>query len=578
MERSGRCSPATGRRAASSATSTPTRRRPSRRARSPGSRSTSPRARSAARSCASTGPAPGPVPVVGSPARGPRDRSTGCATVLDDLIDGRTARERAGAAGTCWSSAAAPPGIVGGQDGGAPRRPGPPRRARPHRRRLPVDRVRAVQGAAGGRRRRRRAPGARAGSASPSPTSRVDFARVMDHVHAAIRHIAPVDSLEALEAAGVDGAHRATAASPGQGALDVDGETGALPPGARRDRCRAGRAADPGPGRRRPPDQRHRVGPRRGSAPRWWSSAAGSIGCELGQGLRPARRRGHRRRGCAARAASRGRRAAAVRAPRAGVRRRRDPRLGQSRDVRRRHRRRRLRTAVPRRRAAGRLRPAPGRRRTAAPHPRPRAGHRRRRGRRARVRRRRRPPAHHQPAHLGGRRPDRPPAVHPHRRRPRQPGAPATPCSAYAARSRPPRCRGSPTPTPRSPPSASTPDANATGCASSLVHRHVDRAVTEGAHRRPDPSRHRRQGPDPRSHRRRARGPGRPSASSRSPSAADCAPATWPASPTPTRPGTTDRGTPPIADVREQLDRPATRRALHALARTRRWWLERRAA
>ena len=33
-----------------------------------------------------------------------------------------------------------------------------------------------------------------------------------------------------------------------------------------------------------------------------------------------------------------------------------------------------------------------------------------------------------------------------------------------------------------------------------------------------------------------------------------------------------------IADVREQLDRPSTRRALHALARTRRWWLERRAA
>ena len=33
-----------------------------------------------------------------------------------------------------------------------------------------------------------------------------------------------------------------------------------------------------------------------------------------------------------------------------------------------------------------------------------------------------------------------------------------------------------------------------------------------------------------------------------------------------------------VADVREQLDRPATRRALHTLARTRRWWLERRAA
>lgn len=33
-----------------------------------------------------------------------------------------------------------------------------------------------------------------------------------------------------------------------------------------------------------------------------------------------------------------------------------------------------------------------------------------------------------------------------------------------------------------------------------------------------------------------------------------------------------------IADVREQLARPATSRALHTLARTRRWWLERRAA
>ncbi|QYJ04162.1 FAD-dependent oxidoreductase [Nocardioides panacisoli] len=32
-----------------------------------------------------------------------------------------------------------------------------------------------------------------------------------------------------------------------------------------------------------------------------------------------------------------------------------------------------------------------------------------------------------------------------------------------------------------------------------------------------------------------------------------------------------------IADVREQLARPATRRALHGIARTRRWWLERRA-
>ena len=33
-----------------------------------------------------------------------------------------------------------------------------------------------------------------------------------------------------------------------------------------------------------------------------------------------------------------------------------------------------------------------------------------------------------------------------------------------------------------------------------------------------------------------------------------------------------------VADVREQLDRPMTRRALHTLARTRSWWLERRAA
>ena len=53
---------------------------------------------------------------------------------------------------------------------------------------------------------------------------RVDFARVMQHVHAAIRQIAPVDSIEALEAAGVT-VRTGEGRFVGDGTLDLDGET-----------------------------------------------------------------------------------------------------------------------------------------------------------------------------------------------------------------------------------------------------------------------------------------------------------------------------------------------------------------
>jgi pyruvate/2-oxoglutarate dehydrogenase complex dihydrolipoamide dehydrogenase (E3) component len=53
---------------------------------------------------------------------------------------------------------------------------------------------------------------------------RVDFARVMEHVHAAIRQIAPVDSIEALEAAGVT-VRTGEGRFVGDGMLDLDGET-----------------------------------------------------------------------------------------------------------------------------------------------------------------------------------------------------------------------------------------------------------------------------------------------------------------------------------------------------------------
>lgn len=53
---------------------------------------------------------------------------------------------------------------------------------------------------------------------------RVDFPRVMDRVHAAIRRIAPVDSPEALTAAGVS-VRAGHGRFLGEGMLDVDGET-----------------------------------------------------------------------------------------------------------------------------------------------------------------------------------------------------------------------------------------------------------------------------------------------------------------------------------------------------------------
>lgn len=112
---------------------------------------------------------------------------------------------------------------------------------------------------------------------------RVDFARVMGHVHAAIRQIAPVDSVEALEAAGVT-VRTGHGRFVGEGALDLDGErveftqavvaTGAAP------------AVPPIPGLAELDfltsdtvwdltEAPHRVA----------VLGAGSIGCELGQGL-----------------------------------------------------------------------------------------------------------------------------------------------------------------------------------------------------------------------------------------------------------------------------------------------------
>lgn len=53
---------------------------------------------------------------------------------------------------------------------------------------------------------------------------RVDFAQAMSHVHAAIHHIAPVDSPETLEAAGVT-VRRGVGRFLGDGELEIDGET-----------------------------------------------------------------------------------------------------------------------------------------------------------------------------------------------------------------------------------------------------------------------------------------------------------------------------------------------------------------
>ena len=98
-------------------------------------------------------------------------------------------------------------GIVGRQDRRPARCAGAPGGTRPDRWRLPVDRLRAVQGAPGGRGRRR--PGAPAGRRFGVEVAGVDvdFARVMAHVRSAIAHIAPVDSVEALEEAGVSVLH-----------------------------------------------------------------------------------------------------------------------------------------------------------------------------------------------------------------------------------------------------------------------------------------------------------------------------------------------------------------------------------
>lgn len=112
---------------------------------------------------------------------------------------------------------------------------------------------------------------------------RVDFGQAMDHVRASIDHIAPVDSPEALEAAGVT-VRRGTGRFVGDGVIDVDGQTlhftqAVIATGAEP-------AVPPIPGLadldiltsdsvwelREPPRRLAVLG-------------AGSIGCELGQGL-----------------------------------------------------------------------------------------------------------------------------------------------------------------------------------------------------------------------------------------------------------------------------------------------------
>ena len=112
---------------------------------------------------------------------------------------------------------------------------------------------------------------------------RVDFPRVMEHVHAAIRQIAPVDSSEALEAAGVT-VRSGHGRFVGEGVLDLDGETvrftqaivatGAAP------------AVPPIPGLA---DLDHLTSDTvwdLTEAPRTVAVlGGGSIGCELGQGL-----------------------------------------------------------------------------------------------------------------------------------------------------------------------------------------------------------------------------------------------------------------------------------------------------
>ena len=112
---------------------------------------------------------------------------------------------------------------------------------------------------------------------------RVDFPRVMEHVHAAIHQIAPVDSVEALEAAGVT-VRTGHGRFVGEGALDLDGETlrfaqavvatGAAP------------AVPPIPGLEDLDFLTSDTVWDLTEAPRRVAVlGAGSIGCELGQGL-----------------------------------------------------------------------------------------------------------------------------------------------------------------------------------------------------------------------------------------------------------------------------------------------------
>ena len=112
---------------------------------------------------------------------------------------------------------------------------------------------------------------------------RVDFPRVMEHVHAAIRQIAPVDSAEALDAAGVT-VRIGHGRFVGEGLLDLDGETvrftqvvlatGAAP------------AVPPIPGLEGLDYLTSDTVWDLTEAPRRLAIlGAGSIGCELGQGL-----------------------------------------------------------------------------------------------------------------------------------------------------------------------------------------------------------------------------------------------------------------------------------------------------
>jgi len=82
----------------------------------------------------------------------------------------------------------------------------------------------------------------------------VDFTKAMDHVRAAIQHIAPVDSVEALEAAGVS-VRTATARFTGWDSAEIDGTAGDVSTSTRGHWCVAGGTSHSRPRRRRLPDQ-----------------------------------------------------------------------------------------------------------------------------------------------------------------------------------------------------------------------------------------------------------------------------------------------------------------------------------